>query len=434
MIGSHEILVDGFCGGGGASEGIYRALGRHVDIAINHDASAIAMHAANHPETRHYQESIYAVDPVEACAGRPVGFAWFSPDCTQFSRAKGGKPKAKGIRCLADVVITWAEKVRPRVIMVENVREFLDWGPLDEHDLPIKSRKGETFAEWAGKLRALGYALEWRTLVAADYGAPTMRERLYVIARRDGAPIVWPSATHGAGRIPHRPSTVFLDWSIPRRSIFDRKKPLAEATLRRIATGVRRYVLGGNPYIVGNHAGTMVHIGNGERIGQAPRTYDIRKPLSTVVAQGVKHCFVAALLTKHFGGVVGHGVTRPIGTITAQDHHALTTATLEREGSERVAQFLAEYAPAKQTDLFRHDLVMVGGEPHGISDIGTRMLGPRELFDAQGFGPEYRIDVPVNGKPITKTAQISRAGNAVCPDVACALVEANFSKQQEVAA
>lgn len=428
------LVIDGFAGGGGASEGIRRAIGRGPDIAINHDPEAIAMHEANHPEARHYCESIYDVDPVEACKGGDAWFAWFSPDCTHHSRARGGKPRQKNIRGLAWVVTKWARAVRPAIIMVENVEEFRDWGPLDENDQPIESRKGETFREWVGQLGKLGYEVEHRTLVACDFGAPTSRKRLFIVARCDGMPIVWPEPTHGHGRArPHRTAAEIIDWTIPRPSIFARKKPLAEATLRRIATGVRRYVLGGNPYVVGDVAGTMVHIGNGERQGQAPRTYDLRKPLTTVVAQGVKHCLVAALLTKHYGGVIGHEVTRPIGTVTAQDHHALTTARLEREGSDRVVSFLAKYAPANQGGLFDSDTVNVRGVPHRIADIETRMLGPRELFRAQGFDDSYRIDPIVNGKPMTKTAQIGRAGNSVSPHPAEALVRANVYQQAEAA-
>ena len=431
------LVIDGFAGGGGASTGIARALG-HVDVAINHDPQAIAMHQANHPEARHYCESIYDVDPVEACEGDPVWFAWFSPDCTHHSRARGGKPRAKGIRGLAWVVTKWARAVRPSIIIVENVEEFRDWGPLDGHDQPIEARKGETFREWVGQLERLGYEVDHRTLVACDYGAPTSRKRLFILARCDGQPIVWPEPTHGPGRAPHRTAAEIIDWTIPRPSIFARKKSLAEKTLVRIASGVRRYVLSGNPYVVELHDGlaaaTMVQTGYGERQGQAPRALDIRKPLGTVVAQGAKHCFVAALLTKHFGGVVGHEVTRPIGTVTAIDHHALTTATLTREGCAKVDAFIGKYAPANnQTSLFASDVVVHEGERYRVADIGTRMIGPRELFNAQGFPRDYVIDPMIGGKPLSKTKQIAKAGNSVCPDVAEALVRANVYSRAEAA-
>lgn len=429
------LIIDCFAGGGGASTGIEQALGRPIDIAINHDPEAVAMHEANHPATRHYCESIFDVDPVEACAGRPVDFAWFSPDCTHHSRARGGKPRSKEIRGLAWVVVKWAAAVRPAVIMLENVEEFATWGPLDEAGIPIASKRGETFAEWLSQLRGLGYTVDYRSLVAADYGAPTTRKRLFLIARCDGEPIVWPTPTHGKGRArPWVPASEIIDWTIPCPSIFGRKKPLADKTLIRIATGVRRYVIDTpTPFVVGNVAASMVQTGYGEREGQAPRALDIRKPLGTVVAQGAKHALVAAFLTKHYGGVVGHGVERAIGTITAQDHHALTTATLAREGSDRVLSFLAQYAPANQSSLFGRDLVMVRGEPHSIVDIGSRMLTPHELFAAQGFPRDYVIDPSFNGKPLSKTAQIAKAGNSVCPAMSRSLVGANLYLQQEAA-
>ena len=195
-----EIVADNFAGDGGASSGIEAAIGRPCDLAINHDPEAIAVHKANHPGTKHFCQDIYTVDPVEACGGRPVGLAWFSPDCTHHSRARGGKPRSKKLRDLAWVVTGWAEKVRPRVIFVENVEEFENWGPLDENNKPIKARAGETFRAWLAKFSELGYQVEYRSLVAADYGTPTTRRRLFLVARCDGRPIVWPEQTHGEGR------------------------------------------------------------------------------------------------------------------------------------------------------------------------------------------------------------------------------------------
>jgi len=361
-----ELVVDSFAGGGGASTGIEAALGRPVDIAINHDAEAIAMHRVNHPRTKHYLQDIWKVDPREACGSRPVGLAWFSPDCTHHSRAKGGSPRKQGIRDLAWVVIRWAKAVRPRMIVLENVEEWASWGPLVDGQ-PDKARAGQTFRQWLGKLTALGYSIEFRSLVAADYGTPTTRRRLYLIARRDQSPIVWPEATHGKGR-EHRwiPAAAIIDWSLPCPSIFERKRPLAEATQRRIAEGIRRYVLEtANPFIVrtahgdvgkngsrrwgrGEHdlgaplptvcasrdfalaVPTLIARSWGERVGQTPRVPGLEKPLGTVVSGGVKHALVAAFLSKHFGGVVGHDVHRPIGTVTARDHHAVTTAWLTK--------------------------------------------------------------------------------------------------------
>jgi DNA (cytosine-5)-methyltransferase 1 len=247
-----EGIADNFAGGGGASCGIEDGLGRAPDIAINHDARAIAMHAANHPNTKHFQENILEVDPKMAMGGRPVGLAWFSPDCTDFSKAKGTKPRSKETRALAWVVIRWAREVRPRIIMLENVEEFEGWGPLDENGKRIKEFEGDIFRQWVAELRALGYAVEYRQLVAADYGTPTTRKRLFLIARCDGAPIVWPEATHGNGRpLRWRAAFEIIDWSLPCPSIFDRRRPLAPATLARIAKGMQRYVIdAADPFIV----------------------------------------------------------------------------------------------------------------------------------------------------------------------------------------
>lgn len=234
-----ELVIDNFAGGGGASTGLELALGRAVDIAINHDPAAIAMHRANHPDTKHYIEDVWAVDPLEATGGKPVGLAWFSPDCKHFSKAKGGTPVEKKIRGLAWVVLKWAAKVRPRVIMLENVEEFKGWGPVRKGK-PIKSKKGQTFQLWRSQLESLGYKVESRELRACDYGAPTVRKRLFIIARCDGRPIVWPEPTHGdpeqlevrVGLLnPWRTAAEIIDWSIPCPSIFERKKPLVSSSV-----------------------------------------------------------------------------------------------------------------------------------------------------------------------------------------------------------
>lgn len=288
-----ELIVDSFAGGGGASLGIELALGRSPDIAINHDRDALAIHLMNHPGSRHYREDVWHVDPVEACAGRPVGLMWLSPDCKHFSKAKGGKPVEKKIRGLAWVAVRWAKAVRPRVIILENVEEFQTWGPLDDATgRPCPNRKGLTFRRFVGRLRNLGYAVEWRELRACDFGAPTIRKRLFLIARCDGAPIVWPTPTHG----PHRAqawhtAAECIDWSIPCPSIFGRKKPLAENTLKRIARGIRRYVLESpRPFIVG-----IDNASNGGR-----DAWDSRAPLTTVTAEA-RHAVVAPYLATYYG-------------------------------------------------------------------------------------------------------------------------------------
>jgi DNA (cytosine-5)-methyltransferase 1 len=367
---AHELVVDLFAGGGGASTGIEAAIGRHVDIAVNHDPEAISLHEANHPQTRHFISDVFEVDPITVTNGQPVGALWASPDCKHFSKAKGGTPVSKKIRGLAWVVVKWAKAVKPRVIFLENVEEFQTWGPLGEDDRPCPVRKGETFRQWVGELEALGYRVEWRELRACDYGAPTIRKRLFLVARRDGLPVVWPEPTHAKpdakgkapkGLKPWRTAAECIDWSIPCPSIFERKKPLADATCRRIAKGLVRYVIeAGKPFIVsianwtsesvrsggqplstvtanpkgGHHAlvvPTLVQTGYGERPGQAPRVPGLEKPLGTVVA-GQKHALVSAFLAKHYTGVVGSDLTNPIGTVTSVDHHSLVTANLVHMG------------------------------------------------------------------------------------------------------
>lgn len=536
-----EIVVDLFAGGGGASTGIRAALGRDVDIAQNHDLLAMEVHEDNHPGCTHIPEDVWKTRPREVTGGRPVGLLWASPDCTHHSRAKGGKPREKGIRALADVVVVWAREVLPRVIMGENVREFLDWGPLYEvgdvlpdgtvltegHRLvgtPDPARKGEFFRAWVGKLRALGYVVEWRVLNAADYGAPTARHRLFIVARRDGLPIRWPEPSHGPGRAhPHRTAAECIDWSLPCPSIFERKRPLAEKTLWRVAEGIRRFVLENpRPFIVGvggragqtpptsvgaplgtattkadkalcmpsivkvNHGGmeprgepidaplstvtaqqrghalvapTLIQTGYGERKGQEARVLDLHQPIGTLV-NGQKHALVAAFLAKHFGGVVGHGVTRPLGTVTATDHHSLAAATLVKlrgecngadvlaplptitaEGTHiaEVRAFLTTYygsgsvsqavdRPMRTiTSLARLGLVLVQGE-HGpeyfqITDIGLRMLEPEELLAAQfgRFAKVYDLSAARS-----KRDKVRLIGNSVPPEVAEALVLANL--------
>jgi site-specific DNA-cytosine methylase len=254
------LIVDNFAGGGGASTGIEQALGRAIDIAINHDAEAIRMHEANHPGTLHIRNNIWQVDPLEVTGGQPVDLAWFSPDCKHFSKAKGGKPREKSIRDLAWVVVLWAKRARPALILLENVEEFRSWGPLDEQGGIIKERAGETFDKWCRELRKLGYKLQFRELRACDYGAPTIRKRFFMVARCDGLPIVWPEPTHGkpdspdvlSGKLkPWRTAAEIIDWSLPCPSIFERKKPLADKTLRRIAHGIVKFVLNNpQPFIV----------------------------------------------------------------------------------------------------------------------------------------------------------------------------------------
>lgn len=468
----HELVVDNFAGGGGASTGIEMALGRAIDIAINHDAEALAMHSANHPETLHLCESVFAVDPVAITKNQPVGLAWFSPDCTHHSKAKGGKPRSAKRRGLAWVAVRWAKRVRPRLIMLENVEEFEDWGPLTKDGNPCPDRKGQTFQQFVGQLERLGYKVEKRELRACDYGAPTIRKRLFIIARRDGLPIVWPKPTHGKWLIPYRTAAECIDWSIPCPSIFERKKPLVDATCRRIAAGIMRFVVNNpRPFVIGidhqsagtspvwssdlplttitcenRHAlivPTLVTLQGTEPSHIANSGRQLNAPLGTVIAQGTHHALVAAFIAKHYTGVVGMAADAPLGTITTVDHHSPVVVTLGKDHRPEVAAFLVKYygndheahslnGPIHTIPTHdRFGLVTVRGEEYRIVDIGLRMLQPHELARGQGFPENYKLDPVINGKPLTKTAQVRMIGNSVCPDLAAALVRANFKHERK---
>lgn len=346
-----ELIVDNFAGGGGASTGIEMATGYSVDIAINHDPEAIRMHQTNHPSTKHYCESVWDVDPVEVCKGHPVALAWFSPDCKHFSKAKGGKPKDKSIRGLAWVTLRWAAKVRPRVVMLENVEEFKTWGPLNRSHRPIKAKQGHTYHKFIGQLHDLGYEVQTRELVAADYGTPTMRKRFFMIARCDGKPIVWPNPTHGpadsekvkAGLLkPYVGAYTQIDFSLPCPSIFDtaeeiREKygiravrPLAPKTMERIARGLKKFVINSpEPFIV--------PIGYGERTGQQPRIHDIKEPLPTVVSSG-KHYLCEPLIAPYImcnnENNNGASIESPLPTITTANRNYVMAPTLIQYHSE----------------------------------------------------------------------------------------------------
>lgn len=417
------LIVDNFAGGGGASTGIEMAIGRSVDIAINHDPDAIAMHTANHPNTLHYCESVFDVDPVQATAGRPVDLCWLSPDCTHFSKAKGSKPVSKLIRGLGWIAVRWILKTKPKVLALENVEEYQGWGPViedaDGNCFPCPDRKGETFKAFVAVLttginadhpalkeccellgitdpsplvKGLGYKVEWRELRACDYGAPTIRKRLFMVARCDGRPIVWPAPTHGkpgskevkAGLLkPYRMGAECIDFSLPCPSIFSRKRPLAEATMKRIAKGLVRYVIENpTPYFINTR--------NGERDGQQPRTRDINEPYWTITAQGsqgalvtpelvpfiTEHAnassqrnmpadeplrtqcaqvkgghfaLVSAFLAKHYGGNYtgpGASLEDPVPTITTVDHNALVSShLLKLRGTCKDGQTVTEPMP-----------------------------------------------------------------------------------------
>lgn len=457
-----EIIVDNFAGGGGASTGIEMAIGHSVEIAINHDPAAIAMHKANHPTTQHYQESVWTVDPIKAVKGRKVGLAWFSPDCKHFSKAKGGKPCDKKIRGLAWIVLKWAAKVRPRVIMLENVEEFQTWGPLNRRRHPIKSKKGQTYKKWKKQLEALGYVVETKELIAADYGAPTKRKRFFLVARCDGKPITWPAITHGERNSeevkkgllkPYVSASEIIDWKIPCKSIFGRKKALADNTMKRIAKGIKKFVLDNpEPFIM--------------QIGQTGFTEDrnksIHEPLTTIVSKA-EHCLITPYLIQYHSettkdGVRGQSIEEPIMTLDSSPRYGLVSAfimqmnknmigTDMREpvntivaGAGHIAEvraFLIKYygqgvgQDVKEpldtiVSKDRFGLVTIYGQDYQIVDIGMRMLEPHELFAAQGFPKNYIISRDYTGKPYPKTDQVARCGNAVVPILAKALVETNL--------
>lgn len=397
---SGALKVDLFAGGGGASTGMEWALGKSPDIAVNHDRRAVAMHRVNHPHTHHFCESVHDVHPLKVCGDRLVSDLWMSPDCTHHSKARGGLPVSKRVRGLAWVGVRWAATVRPRRIYLENVEEFENWGPLVKQNgqmVPCKRRAGRTFRSFVRELSRLGYDVEWRQIRACDHGAPTIRKRLFLIARCDGLPIAWPEATHAEpkaaavkGLQPWRTAAECIDWSIPCPSIFGRKKPLAENTLRRIAKGIKRYVIDApEPFIVpvthqGNRKNhslrepvktiTAAHRGELSLVvpsltehanGSTQRTFSIEEPLRTQCAQikGGHFALQAAMLLKHYGGVVGHSVDQPAGAITTVDHHAIGAATLIQTGyGERNGQ--SPRVPHLDKPL---GTVMAGGVKHAVT-------------------------------------------------------------------
>lgn len=400
-----EKIVDSFAGGGGASTGIELATGRVVDIAINHDPDAILMHKTNHPHTRHYQASVWDVDPREVCGGSPVGLLWASPDCKHFSKAKGGKPVDKKIRGLAWIVLRWAGTVRPRVIMLENVEEFQTWGPV-RRGKPVKSKRGRTFWKFVGQLRDLGYDVEWRELVAADYGAPTTRKRFFLVARCDGRPIVWPEPTHApadseavrSGRLkPWRSAAEIIDWSLPCPSIFDSReeikakygltaqRPLRDNTMSRVAHGVDKFVIRSEkPFIVPwtatnttNSVGAAVDEpvmtvrtgGGGGQMLMMPsmiqyhteRTEKVRGqavtgPIMTIDAAN-RYGLVAALMTKYYSGPnQAQDVGQPLHTVTTKDRAGITLANLVKMKGKDVGSPVT--APVHT--------ITAGGNHHGV--------------------------------------------------------------------
>jgi DNA (cytosine-5)-methyltransferase 1 len=463
------VIVDNFAGGGGASTGIEMAIGRSPDIAINHDPEALAMHEANHPRTRHYATDVFEIDPRTVCRDKPVGLAWFSPDCTHHSKARGGKPireRGKKSRALAWVVVKWAQTVRPRVILLENVEEFADWGPLIKTEKgfrPCPERKGQTFLKWVRALKRLGYAIEWRELRACDFGSPTTRKRLFVIARCDGQPITWPTPTHAkpgsnevtTGKLhPWKTAASIIDWAIPCPSIFltteeakplGVKRPLAENTLKRIAAGLKRYVLENpKPFIVSiNHTSdrfrgqsiddpsATVTGSRGDAIvmpyvaspahskttGRGKNTWGPTEPLPTITAANDK-CLIAPIVTSYHGdsdGVVARcdELLNPLRTVDTQNRFGLVAPVITRDfgnaGSSNIGAPLLTIMPdgngkstLVQAFIAQHNGGMVGN--HATDPLSTitirgtqqQIVTASFLSHAHQGGNNQATDRPLN--------------------------------------
>ena len=446
-----ELIVDNFAGGGGASTGIEMATGYSVDIAINHDPEAIKMHKANHPSTKHYCESVWDVDPVKVCKGHPVALAWFSPDCKHFSKAKGGKPKDKSIRGLAWVALRWAALVRPRVIMLENVEEFKTWGPLNRSHRPIKAKQGQTFRQFVKQLKELGYDVEFKELIAADYGAPTMRKRFFMIARCDDEPIIWAKPTHGpldseevkAGLLkPYVGAYTQLDFNLPCPSIFDtaeeiKKKygiravrPLAPKTMERIARSLKKFVLdNAEPFIVKENqqciiSPTLIQY-HSETSKNDVRGQTIEEPIMTVDSSN-RYGLVTSFLSKFYKTGTGQDVREPLHTVTTSaGHFGEVRAFLIKYYGDATGQDIKNPLDTVTTKD-RFGLVTIEGVDYQIVDIGLRMLEPKELYGCQGFPDDYIIDKDYEGKAYPRSEQVRRCGNAVCPPIPAALVKANL--------
>lgn len=427
------LIIDLFAGGGGASVGIEMALGREVDIAINHDPQAIIMHKTNHPNTLHLTEDVFKVDLKKIVGDRHVALMWASPDCTSHSKAKGGQPRSKGLRILPWAVFKHARLIKPDVIIMENVEEIQQWGPLDENGHPIKEKMGESYNQFIDAMKSIGYKVESRELIAANYGAPTTRKRWYAIFRRDGQPIVWPKQTHFENGTPKwLECGDFIDWSDLGKSIFGRKKPLAEATQRRIANGIRKYIIENpNPYIVKDKAALAYMIQyHGEQKAGDSRGQRLDEPIKTIDTSN-RYGLVTAFISKFYKTGTGQGCDEPLHTITTSPgHFGLISAFLVKYYGVGCGQTM-DYPLATITTKDRFGLVNVAidieGEKYMICDILLRMLKPEELKLMQGFPKDYIIDRDYNWNRYPKSEQVARIGNSVVPVMAKAIVSANCS-------
>lgn len=459
------LIIDCFAGGGGASVGIEMALGRSVDIAINHDPAAILMHKTNHPKTLHLTEDIFKVDLQRYVGGRHVALMWASPDCRSFSKAKGGALKSASVRMLPWAVYKHAKTILPDVVIMENVEEIRQWGPLDENGYPIKERIGEEYERFVSMMKGIGYEMDSRELVAADYGAPTTRKRWYAIFRRDGREIVWPKPTHFRNHDPMwKQCGDYIDWSDLGKSIFDRKKPLAEATQKRIANGIKKYIIDNpTPYIVkDNKAIDFIIQYHAEQKDGESRGQTLTEPIKTIDTSN-RYGLVTAFLSKFYKTGVGQSCGEPVHTITTSPgHFGLVSASLvkyygnDKDGQPMdkplgtivtkdrfalVSAFLVSYYGRDDAiwpvdkplgTVTTHDryglvgvLVEINGEKYMISDIFLRMLKPEELKVMQGFPRDYIIDRDYNWRPYPVKEQVARIGNSVVPIMAEALVNAN---------
>ncbi|MBX9754275.1 MAG: DNA cytosine methyltransferase [Pseudomonadaceae bacterium] len=523
-----EIVVDFFCGGGGAGTGLEIGLGRAVNVAKNHSASAISMHTINHRHAVHYTTDVFEGDPDTECGGKAVGWFHMSPDCTHHSQAAGGQPRKREIRNLSWIGLKWGGKKKPRVISLENVKQILQWGPLiakrckatgrvvtldlvphptkpgkminrvaaPQEQVPVSNqflvpnpkRRGQTWATFVAELQRLGYAVEWRVIKACDFGAPTSRARLFMIARCDGQDIVWPEATHAKhpakGQQKWRTAAECIDWTIPSQSIFGRKKDLAPATLRRIAKGMQKFVIDSvSPFIVpiANWSGELAQsaheplrtVTSWPRGGSfamaspiiAPATVKreidtafmaqmnggfntthakgMGEPMTTATNTGSQQQLVTAFMARQFGASIGQALDEPAPTITAGGggKSSLVEFQLSPEveaGALRVAAFLISYygtenvsgagdpAPTITTkDRLGLVTVTIKGTPYVIVDICLRMLQPSELYKAQGFPSDYVISHGADGKTFTKSQQVHMCGNSVSPPPMAAIARAN---------
>ncbi|WP_314639592.1 DNA cytosine methyltransferase [Stomatobaculum longum] len=464
-----HIAIDAFAGGGGASEGLHMA-GVDVSIAINHDPEAIRMHTVNHPKALHLTEDVFRVNLADYL--RPddvVDVMWASPDCTSHSKAKGGQPRNRGLRVLPWAVYRMCKQIRdatgalPKILLMENVEEIQDWGPLDEHGYRIQSRRGEDYRKFVRAMKGLGFEFDCRTLVAADYGAPTTRKRWYAVLRSDGGRIRFPQATHskmgGFGLKKWHPVSECIDFSDLGESIFSRKKPLAEATLKRIANGIRKYILENPdpfilpdgtamPFLVQYHGETKDGEARGQTLAEPLKTIDTsnRYGLASVIldrdgaGDTHKREAVAAFLVKYYGTGCGQTMDAPLGTITTKDRFGMVSCLLKKGDG---AFFLTKFyglsigqgmdEPIGALTTFGHYGLIEccgGGEPeaYGICDIRFRMLKPEELKRAQGFPGTYVIDHDADGRAYPKSEQVAKIGNSVVPLMAAAIARANLDE------